>query len=785
MKHLHGMRSLFIRFLILFFVAVVCTLAATAQRAVDMRHSRVRVFPASQAEHMLLRSLDVDHMHADGEGIVAVLTHEDVRTLDAAGVRVEVLVRDLEHYYADRAEADLAAGAQPLMQSSVPANFTLGSVGGHLSPDEIHQQLLRMAELYPHLVSSPQQIGTSHEGRPIVAVRLSSTQQDDALVPEVLYTALHHAREPTGMMSLFYTMWSLLEGYGADAESTYLLDNRALWFIPLVNPDGYAYNVAGFPFGGGLWRKNMRAQGDSAVDLNRNYGPEHFWNHEAGGSSTNRNADNYRGSAPFSEPETQAIRDFCLRRRFDVALNHHTFSNLFIQPQEIVDLTPQDSVYYTRATRALGSLAAYAPGSSKITVGYATRGTSDDWMYAYGRGAEGHIYSWTPESGNGDDAFWPLPSRVAPISAWNHRMNVGIAWAAGAAPMITRRGWRSSASGPVARITVMNVGRRPMTQQATLALEGGSSTNIPVMSPGEALDFELAVGDSLRMHSSQSRQTLEITLAYDGVALRDSIMPIMRDVDTLFADDFETGFGRWKTGIEWGEERVDGSTVASDSPYRNYTERRGVENTLELAELISLAGYDAAELAFDASYVVEARSHNAGVQVLRGESLLWEDVDAVELQLPFDTDAITRSRFRGDGSPWRRYRVRLDGFVGDDISVRFFVSAPTSQFHYTFDGVKVDNVEVIASRMPRTAVDTDTASRMSVSPNPFSSTLSVELAGAGQSAIELYDALGELVAWASARSHARLDTEHLAPGAYTLVVRTGELVARRRVLLVR
>jgi hypothetical protein len=32
-----------------------------------------------------------------------------------------------------------------------------------------------------------------------------------------LYTALHHAREPQGMMTVIYYMWWLLENYGKDS----------------------------------------------------------------------------------------------------------------------------------------------------------------------------------------------------------------------------------------------------------------------------------------------------------------------------------------------------------------------------------------------------------------------------------------------------------------------------------------------------------------------------------------------------------------------------------------
>jgi hypothetical protein len=297
--------------------ALSIVLAVLPLRAQDelpdaYRHSSVRVYPKGERDVELLGSLDVDHFATAPDGAIAVVvTHADLAALRAAGVRVEVDIAELEAYYGERSRRDLERmRSQTRLHGATPAHFALGSVAGFLSVEELGTELNRMAELYPQLAAIPEQIGTTYRGRPIMAVRISARPTSDASVPEVLYTALHHAREPAGMMSLVYTMWSLLEGYGSDAEITYLLDHRALWFVPAVNPDGYAYNASEYARSGspGLWRKNMRAFPDSGVDLNRNYGPFEFWNHPIGGSSLSARNETYRGPAPFSEPETQALR---------------------------------------------------------------------------------------------------------------------------------------------------------------------------------------------------------------------------------------------------------------------------------------------------------------------------------------------------------------------------------------------------------------------------------------------------------------------------------------------
>ena len=136
-----------------------------------------------------------------------------------------------------------------------------------------------------------------------------------------------HANEPIGMMVLLHTMWQLAQRYGVDPEVTYLLDNRDLWFVPIVNPDGYEANRRMRPSGGGVRRKNMRdvvTDGDDrGVNLARNW--DSHWGIDNIGSSPNPGSSEYRGAGPFSEPESQVMRDFCNGKAFRFAMEYHAF----------------------------------------------------------------------------------------------------------------------------------------------------------------------------------------------------------------------------------------------------------------------------------------------------------------------------------------------------------------------------------------------------------------------------------------------------------------------------
>src|SRR5690606_38232143 len=110
----------------------------------------------------------------------------------------------------------------------------------------------------------------------------------------------------------------------------------------------YVYNETTDPGGGGFWRKNRRNNGGGTygIDLNRNYG--YFWGYDNVGSSPNPWSETYRGTAPFSEPETQALRNFLgSGRSVRIALNSHTSGDLLLYPwgYEYDTCTPDEAAF--------------------------------------------------------------------------------------------------------------------------------------------------------------------------------------------------------------------------------------------------------------------------------------------------------------------------------------------------------------------------------------------------------------------------------------------------------
>ena len=120
--------------------------------------------------------------------------------------------------------------------------FGYGSMGGYYTLAEIEADLDEMFQLFPNLITQKFSIGTSIEGKPIWAVKISDNPNSNENESAVGFDALVHAREPQSMATQMYFIWYLLENYGTDPEATYLINNREIYCVPCFNPDGYEYN---------------------------------------------------------------------------------------------------------------------------------------------------------------------------------------------------------------------------------------------------------------------------------------------------------------------------------------------------------------------------------------------------------------------------------------------------------------------------------------------------------------------------------------------------------------
>ncbi len=416
------------------------------------RHSEVRLLlPSAGADGRLelVRRLAAQGVHlgharveetAEGPALRTVLSQSELAAARAAGAPVEVLVADLAAEVAARPAFPEAARRAALARGGVSGNV-FGSMGGFPTFAEAVAILDDMRAQYPHLITAKTSLGQSHEGREIWMVEVSDNPGVDEPEAEVLITALHHAREPASLTTTLYTLWHLLENYGADPEVTALVDGRRLFVVPVLNPDGYVYNQTTDPNGGGYWRKNRRPGG--GVDLNRNYG--YAWGYDNLGSSPYSWSSTYRGPGPFSEPETQALRDFLEGRRVRMAFNYHTYGDLLLFPWAYTPTVTPDHPTFVDYAQRLTAANGYEYGNSPSIL-YPSNGNSNDWMYGE-QTAKPKILCYTPEVGH---SFWPSASQIVPLAQENLAANLELLRLASfEAEYIPLTGARATTSGAV------------------------------------------------------------------------------------------------------------------------------------------------------------------------------------------------------------------------------------------------------------------------------------------------------------------------------------------------
>ena len=247
---------------IFFCIAVSMVFLAKAQES----YSRAQIALGDKTGFHLQRlGLEIDHGHWEGHKYFSTdLSQREIALLEAAGYDYRILIPKVKEYYADQLGSensrDGECNTSDQTTFDIPENFTLGSMAGYFTYEEMLATLDLMHEMYPDIISTRRVIADSstHEARPIYWVRLSDNPDTNEDEPEILYTSLHHAREPMSLSQMIYQLWYLLENYETDARVKYLVEETEMYFIPCVNPDGYLYNESTNPDGGGLWRKNRR-----------------------------------------------------------------------------------------------------------------------------------------------------------------------------------------------------------------------------------------------------------------------------------------------------------------------------------------------------------------------------------------------------------------------------------------------------------------------------------------------------------------------------------------------
>ncbi|MFH0864885.1 MAG: M14 family zinc carboxypeptidase [Bacteroidota bacterium] len=650
-----------------------------------------------------------DGLFLKGNFLFAELSSLQLSSLDKAGIRYEIVINDLSSYYQKRILEDKAFSNEKKTQNCfdaidyvTPDNFSLGSMGGVYTFSEMLAELDTMKILFPGLITVKQPVDTvySIEGRPVYYVKISDNPDVNENEPEVLYTALTHAREGTGMQQLFFYMYYLLENYSTNTDIKNLVDNTEMYFIPCVNPDGYVYNETTDPDGGGMWRKNRRNNGGGSygIDLNRNFG--YMWGYDDYGSSPFINDETYRGVNVFSEPETRAVRNFCNMHEFRIAFNHHTYSNLLVYPWGYIgSLYTNDSLLFEKYAGLMTKENFFAYGTANETVGYLTNGSSDDWMYGE-QSTKPKIISMTPESGGPADGFWPVPSRIPEICKGNMGMNLLAAYFAGKYAVaedksnvyvnllqgyfnysIERLGLDSPATFIVSVVplssNIISAGT-PKTYNSMSLLEKRNDSISYALDPsiqnGDMIQYVLSVDNGLYVHS-------------------DTITKYYGPSYIIFSDNGNT-LNNWYSGTGWditGENYYSSPYSITDSPYSGYMDFE--YNTIETTAPVNLADALSARISFRAQWAVEPGADYVQLNISTDYGATWTPLCGKYSKPGNSMQAEGEPLYDGSLNQWVMEEIDLDDYTGQTV---FFQFELNSDNYFSMDGFYFDDMKVWA-----------------------------------------------------------------------------------------
>ena len=241
-------------------------------------------------------------------------------------------------------------------------------------------------------ISTLVELGRSHQGRPIWAIKISDNPELDESEPAVLLNGSHHASELLSVEYPLDAVAELLENYGRDRQVTGWVNDMEIWVVPMVNPDGNWMFLEESRFAS---RKNGRDTDldgfhdpFEGVDLNRNY--PLGWGQTPGSSGVVGNKY-YRGPHPLSEPESWAMASLADRKHFAGAISFHTVGNAIFVPYTVADTeAPSPDIPFIIA-KQMEEAGLEQPNGRFIKTranGYPVSGSDQDWLlHAFGTAA--------------------------------------------------------------------------------------------------------------------------------------------------------------------------------------------------------------------------------------------------------------------------------------------------------------------------------------------------------------------------------------------------------------
>lgn len=744
--------------------------------------------------------LSPDHFYTRNGQTILEVSDRRLQDLDRKGIEYNVLISDLTTYYQEQNRENHSRSRRSDNLSVItPENFKLGSMGGYLTLEEMTEELIQMHHQFPDLITRPEPIDDfkTHENRSILQVRISGKKGSTEQKKGVLYTALHHAREPMSMQQLIYFMWYLLENYGHDPLITDIMDQTDLYFIPCVNPDGYAYNNRVAPDGGGMWRGNRQLEeSEMGIDLNRNYGYQ--WGYDNSGSSDDPESDIYRGKAPFSEPETRAVKWFCENYEVSLALNYHSFGDYLIYPWGYTDANTADDEGFKALARAMSHEKRIAYGNSVETVMYPTNGDTDDWMYGE-ETTKKRIFSFTPEVGPAIYGFYPPKNQIENLCAREIDQNIRLALAAHQfvhvvhtnEPVIVDLEFEHrfylyplSFSDVAAQVEIRPLSDNIKNAQSSFYFVGHQDYE------------EQSIKVELKEKTQPGEEVVFIMNTDNGsFARNDTIRYIYNPsvAKTIVLDESNID-DHWQaassSGNGWGISRTvyySSPGSVTDSPQGRYIP--GSENILESRTGFMIPNEDAVYLTFHARWNITHAQDFARLSIST-DGQRFEPLQGKWTTDRYESHKEPEPVYTGVQEEWITESISLKEYAGKEVYFRWEMISESSDGQ---EGIFIDDMSIVHSSVLTSSEEEIGGVDFKIYPNPvwddrLQVTWDGKKTGHGKTRFEIRDLLGRVVtSGALSGEAAEISLPPLSAGTYLFLLTTesGTAMSSQKFIIVR
>ena len=750
----------------------------------------------------------IDHgLHKKNHFFISDFSESEIEKMLSLNFDYEILINDVTHFYKQRNKLSDKSAKNIFCEENenifeTPENYDFkpsDDFGGFYTYNEMLNELDDMHSLYPEIISarsdikdetfsSSPHIHETYEGRYLQWIKISDNPNVSEGEPQILYTALHHAREPASLQQLIYFMWYLLENYDSNDSIKQIIDNSELFFVPCVNPDGYIFNEIIEPNGGGMWRKNTR---DShGVDNNRNYSyidenGNEVWN--TSGTSSNPYGNTYAGDGPFSESENRAIRYFVESNNFKIALNNHTYGNLLLYPYGYdYNQTTEDDDIFQFISSALVSENNYDNIISADL--YPAAGDSDDFMYGMlnteNNQVREKIFAMTPEIGS---SFWPQASTIEDICKGMLHLNLT------AAKMI---GNYASLKDFTENFISSNTFSANFELQRLGIIDNGSfniqiepiSSNIISTTPEiniNSLNIGEIVNESFQIELNESTNSGEdVIFKYilDNGSFSEEIIvkKIFGAPILLFEDESDNYSDYWTIDSSWSEtfeEYNSPQTSITDSPYSNYS--NNALETINLLNDINLSGYSYAEINFNAKWNIESGYDYVQIEISNDGGASWEPQCGKYTRKGVETqeDALDEPLYDGNQGDWVNESILLTDYIDQEISIRFKLK---SDGGLRRDGFYYDDFKIKALSSSLSSSE-NTLNKAKIYPIPSDNIIYISSKEEIKE-IKVFDVLGKEIMSYNQNNIENISIENLKSGVYIIKLFSSEGTENHRII---